>query len=73
MPSWYPKAKKLAAKFGIELEDKDGGMGGALLFMVIVGIPLVAAIRLGLIYVNQYFLAWAASHTVTDLRVDLLR
>ena len=73
MPSWYPKAKKLAAKFGIELEDKDGGMGGALLLMVIVGIPLVAVVRLGLIYVNQYFLAWAASHTVTDLRVDLLR
>ena len=73
MPSWYPKAKKLAAKFGIELEDKDGGMGGALLLMVVVGIPLVAIVRLGLIYVNQYFLAWSASHIVADLRVDLLR
>ena len=73
MPSWYPKAKRIAARFGIELEDENGAMGGALLFLTVIGIPLVALVRLGLIYVNQYFLAWSASHVVADLRVDILR
>lgn len=73
LPSWYPKAEKIARKLGIELQDKDGGMGGALLLMAIVIIPLVAFLRLGLIFLNQYCLAWAASHVLADLRVDILK
>lgn len=73
LPSWYPKAEKIACKLGIELQDKDGGMGGALLLMAIVIIPLVAFLRLGLIFLNQYCLAWAASHVLADLRVDILK
>ena len=66
MPSWYPKAKALADKVGIPLEDDEGAMG-------VIGIPLVALARLLLIYLNQYCLTWAATHIVSDLRVDLLR
>ena len=73
LPSWYPKAEKLAAKVGIRLTDENGAMGGALLFMAIVGIPLVALVRLGLIFLNQYCLTWAASRAVMDLRLDLMR
>ena len=73
LPSWYPKAEKIARKLGIELQDKDGGMGGALLLMAIVIIPLGAFLRLGLIFLNQYCLAWAASHVLADLRVDILK
>lgn len=73
LPSWYPKAEKIARKLGIELQDKDGGMGGALLLMAIVIIPLVAFLRLGLIFLNQYCLAWSASHVLADLRVDILK
>lgn len=73
LPSWYPKAEKIARKLGIELQDKDGGMGGALLLMAIVIIPLVAFLRLGLIFLNQYCLAWTASHVLADLRVDILK
>ena len=73
MPSWYPKAKALADKIGIPLEQEDGAMGGALVLMAVIGIPLVALLRLGLIFLNQYCLTWAASRVVMDLRQDLLR
>ena len=73
MPSWYPKAKAIADKVGIPLEDDEGAMGGMLVLMAVIGIPLVALARLLLIYLNQYCLTWAATHIVSDLRVDLLR
>ena len=73
LPSWYPKAKAIADKVGIPLEDEEGAMGGMLVLMAVIGIPLVALARLLLIYLNQYCLTWAAMHVVADLRVDLLR
>ena len=73
MPSWYPKAKVLADKLGIPLEREDGAMGGALVLMAVIGIPLVALVRLLLIFLNQYCLTWSASHVVMDLRQDLLK
>jgi len=73
LPSWYPKAKAIADKFGIPLEDEEGAMGGMLVLMAVIGIPLVALVRLLLIYLNQYCLTWSATHVVADLRVDLLR
>ena len=73
LPSWYPKAKKLADRLGIPLEQEDGAMGGLLVLMAVIGIPLVACLRLGLIFLNQYCLTWSASHVVMDLRQDLLR
>ena len=54
LPSWYPKAEKIARKLGIELQDESGAMGGALVLMAIVIIPFVAFVRLGLIFLNQY-------------------
>jgi len=73
LPSWYPKAEKIARKLGIELQDESGAMGGALLVIALVVIPLVALVRLGLVFLSQYCLAWAATKTVTDLRIDILR
>ena len=73
LPSWYPKAEKVARKLGIELQGENGEMGGALLVIAIVVIPLVAGLRLLFIFLNQYCLAWSATHVVTDLRIDLLR
>ena len=72
LPSWYPKVEKLARKCGIRLQDDDGGMGGALVLIAIFAIPLVALFRLGLVFLNQYCLTWAASHVVADLRVEIL-
>ena len=58
-----------------------GSSGAASLFstatifavVAVIGIPLVACLRLGLIFLNQYCLTWSASHVVMDLRQDLLR
>ena len=73
LPSWYPKAEKVAKKLGIELQDESGAMGGALLLIAIVVIPFVAGLRLLFIFLNQYCLCWAATRAVNDLRVDLFR
>ena len=73
LPSWYPKAEKLARKCGIELQDKSGAMGGALLLIAVVVIPFIAALRLLFVFLNHYCLTWAATHVVADLRVDLMR
>ena len=73
LPSWYPKVEKVARKCGIELQDKSGAMGGALLLIAVAVIPLIAALRLLLVFLNQYCLTWAATRVVTDLRIDLMR
>ena len=73
LPSWYPKVEKVARKCGIELQDKSGAMGGALLLIAVVVIPFVAGLRLLFIFLNQYCLCWAATRAVMDLRIDLFR
>ena len=73
LPSWYPKAEMLARKCGIELQTKDGEMGAALLLIAIFVIPLVAAVRFGLVFLSQYCLTWCGTKVVADLRVDILR
>ncbi len=72
LPSWYPQVEKLAAKFGIRLQDEKGGMGGALLLIVCLVVPAVALARLALLYLNHYCLSWAGAHAVADLRQELL-
>ncbi len=73
LPSWYPKVEKLAAKLGIKLENEDGGMGGALVILIIVVIPAVAFLRLVLTFLNHYCLTWAGMRAVADLRCDMLK
>ena len=72
LPSWYPTVEKWAAKCGISLQTERGGVGGALVLIVCVIVPLVAFVRLGLMFLNNYCLSWAGSHTVTDIRQELL-
>ncbi len=73
LPSWYPKAEKLAKKCGIDLQTKEGGISGALLLIAVFVIPLIAAVRFGLLFLSQYCLTWAGTKVVADLRVDILR
>ena len=72
LPSWYPKVEKLANKIGIRLQDEKGGMGGALVLLVCIVVPVVALLRLGLIYLNHYCLSWSGAHAVTDMRQEML-
>ena len=73
LPSWYPKAEKLARRCGINLQTKEGGISGALLLIAVFVIPLIAAVRFGLLFLGQYCLAWAGTKVVADLRVEILR
>jgi subfamily B ATP-binding cassette protein MsbA len=72
LPGWYPKVERFAAKLGISLQNEKGGMGGALLLIVCVVVPLVALARLVLLYLNHYCLSWAGAHAVADIRQELL-
>ena len=73
LPSWYPKAERLAKKCGIDLQTKEGGISGAMLLIAVFVIPLIAAARFGLLFLSQYCLTWAGTKVVADLRVDILR
>ena len=73
MPSWYPQVERLASKFGIELQDESGAMGGAMVLIIVFVVPLVALARLATLFLSNYCLTWAGSHVVADLRVDMLR
>ena len=68
----YGKAKSFAARFGIDMQDGDEALGLPLLFAIIFLLPLVAFLRLGLVFLNHYCLAWAGMHTVRDIRCRLL-
>ena len=68
----YGKLRKYAAKIGIEIQEDDDAMGLPLLFIVIVGLPLIAFVRLGLVFLNHYCLAWAGMKTVRDIRCEML-
>lgn len=72
MPSWYPAVESFASKLGLKLTDGGGGMQSPILFLVIVVIPLVTLFRLLLGFLNGYFLTWAATHAVADLRNEML-
>ena len=72
LPGWYPTVEKWAVKCGISLQNEKGGMGGALVLIVCVIVPLVALVRLALMYLNHYCLSWSGAHAVADLRQELL-
>ncbi len=72
LPSWYPTVEKWATKCGITLQTEKGGVGGALVLIVCVIVPLVAFARLGLMFLNNYCLSWSGSHAVADMRQELL-
>ena len=53
LPGWYPTVEKWAVKCGIRLQDEQGGMGGALVLIVCVIVPLVASVRLLMMFLNH--------------------
>ncbi len=73
LPSWYPQVERLASKVGIKVQDESGAMGGAMVLIVVLVVPLVALARLATLFLSNYCLTWAGSYVVADLRVDMLR
>ena len=73
MVKQYSKYKKIAAKFGIKLQDEDEALGAPLLIAILVLVPLAAFLRCAFTFLNHYCLTWAGMNTVKDLRVNMLR
>ena len=73
MVKQYAKFKKIAAKFGVRLQDEDEALGTPLFLAILVIVPLAAFLRCGFTFLNHYCLTWAGMNTVKDLRVQLLR
>ena len=72
LPAWYPTVEKWAEKCGISLHTEKGGVAGALVLMVCIIVPILAFVRLGLVYLNNYCLSWSGAHAVADIRQELL-
>ena len=68
----YGKIRAFAEKLGIETEGDGDVLSLPLLFAIVVLLPLLAFLRLGLVFLNHYCLAWAGMKTVRDIRCDLL-
>ena len=71
LPSWFNDAERVAQKVGITLKDKDGGMSGLFFFMMLGILPAALAVKLGLLYLNNYCLRWAGIRVVQDMRNNL--
>lgn len=69
----FGKVRAFAAKLGIEMQDEDNALGFPLLVAIVVVLPVVALVRLGLVFLNHYCLAWAGMKTVRDIRCDILK
>ena len=65
--------RKWAQKLGVDLQGEDEELGLPLLLLILVVVPIVALVRCGLLFLNHYCLAWAAMHTIRDIRVDVLK
>lgn len=68
----YGKFQKFAKKLGLEMQDDEEALGLPLLFAIIVILPIVALLRMGLVFLNHYCLAWSGMRTVRDVRCHLL-
>ena len=69
----YGTIRKWARKVGIDLQGENEELGLPLLLLILVVVPIVALVRCGLLFLNHYCLAWAAMHTIRDIRVDVLK
>ena len=68
----YGKLRRAAERFGIRMQENDEALGVPLLFAIVILLPFVALVRLGLVFLNHYCLAWAGMKTVRDIRCELL-
>ena len=72
LPSWFSSVEAAASKMGFDLKREDGSMSGALLLAVFLVLPAVCALRLLMVFLSQYCLAWSVTKAIADLRIELL-
>ena len=71
LPSWFQKVEKFGNRCGVKFRDAEGRMTGQLLLIGLFVLPLVMAVKVVAMYLNNYFLRWTGAKVVQDFRVDL--
>lgn len=69
----FAKIRRWASKIGFDLQDENDALGLPVLLAVLLIVPLFALARCAFVFMNHYFLAWAAMRTVRDIRCDIFR
>jgi len=71
LPDWFKKVEKFGNRCGVTFRDANGHMTGQLLLIGLFIVPLVMAVKMVTMYINNYCLRWTGTKVVQDFRVDL--
>ncbi|NLF86652.1 MAG: hypothetical protein GX571_11170, partial [Lentisphaerae bacterium] len=71
LPAAFRTAERLAARFDIPLRHADNTLTWQALFLSLLGLPVVALLRILSSFVNQYYMRWFGACVVRDLRNQL--
>jgi subfamily B ATP-binding cassette protein MsbA len=71
MPGAFRSAEHLAARFNIPLRNADNTLTWQALFLGLLGLPIVALLRIVSSFINQYYMRWVGACVVRDLRDQL--
>ena len=72
LPGWFSEAEAFASRFGLRFTKDDGTMDGVMLLVLLGIVPVVVFVRLLMGFLNSYYLSWASSRAVADLRCDMM-
>jgi len=73
LPDWFGKVEKLGNKCGMTFRDAHGHMTGQLLLIVLFVLPIVMAVKMVTMFLNNYCLRWTGAKVVQDFRIELFR
>jgi len=71
LPGWFLNVEKLGNRCGVTFRDAEGRMTRQLLLIGLFVLPLVVAVKVVTMYLNQYFMRWTGIKVVQDFRIDL--
>lgn len=71
MPAAFQSAERIAARFNLPLRNADNTLTWQALFLGLLGLPLVALLRILSSFINQYYMRWVGACVVRDLRDKL--
>ena len=71
LPTAFRTAERLAARFDIPLRNANNTLTWQALFLSLLGLPIVALLRILSSFINQYYMRWFGACVVRDLRNQL--
>lgn len=70
-PAAFRTAERLAARLDIPLRNANNTLTWQALFLSLLGLPIVALLRILSSFINQYYMRWFGACVVRDLRNQL--